>query len=76
MNSGQVSNVDRTFLDHPVYQLDLSANHGNSGGPVVDESGKVIGILTFGLGDLQIDRFNFAIRSEVVQAFIDEKLPK
>lgn len=76
MNSGQVSNVDRVFDGHPVYQLDLSANHGNSGAPVVDETGKVIGILTFGLGDLKIDRFNFAIRAQVAQAFIDEKLPK
>jgi hypothetical protein len=76
MNSGQISNINRVFRNHPVYQLDLSANHGNSGGPVVDELGKVIGILTFGLGEMKIDRFNFAIRSEIVQAFIDEKLPK
>lgn len=75
MNSGRISNTERTFAGNPVYQLDLSANHGNSGGPVVDESGRLIGILTFGLGDLDIDRFNFAIRVEAVRAFVKEHLP-
>jgi hypothetical protein len=75
MNTGMVSNTDRTFQGNPVYQLGATANHGNSGGPVVDESGRLVGILTFGLGDLKIDRFNFAIRSDEVLEFVEKAMP-
>lgn len=74
MNSGRISNTDRTYKNNPVYQLDVSANHGNSGGPVVDEAGRLVGVLTFGLGDLDIDRFNFAITNDAVQGFLDQKM--
>jgi len=30
------------------YQLNISINHGNSGGPTIDSSGKVIGVATLG----------------------------
>lgn len=74
MNSGLVSNTDRTFKNNPVYQLDVSANHGNSGGPVVDETGQLVGILTFGLGDFDLDKFNFAIQVETVAEFVQEHI--
>jgi len=71
MNSGRVSNTNRTFNNNPVYQLDVSANHGNSGGPVVDESGRLVGILTFGMNDFDKDRFNFAITVEAANDFVE-----
>jgi len=74
MNSGRVSNTDRTFKGNPVYQLDVSANHGNSGGPVVDEAGRLVGILTFGLKALDMDRFNLAIKVEAVHGFVQKEL--
>jgi len=74
MNSGRISNNDRIFQGNPVYQLDVSANHGNSGGPVVDDSGRLVGILTFGLKDLDIDRFNFAIKGEAVRDFVKKEM--
>ncbi len=78
MNSGMVSNTDRVYSsdgkDNPVYQLDVSANHGNSGGPVVDEAGRLVGILTFGQSHLGKDRFNFAITAEAAQGFIQKQL--
>ena len=74
MNSGSVSNTDLIFLGNPCYQLDASANHGNSGGPVLDAQGRVVGILTSGLGDFGIDRFNFAIQIDAIWQFLSDKL--
>ena len=74
MNSGLISNNKRLYDDNPVYQLDVAANHGNSGGPVVDQTGQLVGILTFGLSHLKLDKFNFAIRVETVAEFVQEHI--
>lgn len=74
LNSGRISNTDRNFNGNPVFQLDVSANHGNSGGPVVDSSGRLVGVMTFGLGSLDIDRFNFAIKVDTTKHFVEESL--
>ncbi|MBN8459847.1 MAG: trypsin-like peptidase domain-containing protein [Verrucomicrobia bacterium] len=74
LNTGRISNTDRIFRNNPVYQLDVSANHGNSGGPVVDQAGHLVGILTFGLNDLDKDRFNFAITGKAAKEFVDKHL--
>lgn len=74
MNSGLISNNQRTFSGNPVYQLDVSANHGNSGGPVVDQTGQLVGILTFGLGDIKLDKFNFAITADTAADFVRENI--
>lgn len=34
-----------------LYKVDIVSNRGNSGGPLVDESGNLVGILTFGTGN-------------------------
>jgi len=74
MNSGLISNNKRLYDNNPVYQLDVAANHGNSGGPVVDQTGQLVGILTFGLSHLQLDKFNFAITVETVADFVQEHM--
>ena len=59
ITQGIVSGVDRVFDDQKFYQIDAAVNPGNSGGPVVDHTGEVIGIVTFQFNDLQA--LNFAI---------------
>jgi len=74
MNSGMVSNTERTVYNIPCYQLDVTVNRGNSGGPVILKNGHAIGILTFKERDPDIDRFNFAVRIDVIREFLSREL--
>ena len=49
VTSGIVSALNRNIMDTPFddfVQTDASINHGNSGGPLVDKDGRVIGLAT------------------------------
>jgi S1-C subfamily serine protease len=53
LSSGVVSGLDRSYhvpdstqVIHGLIQFDAAANPGNSGGPLVDRSGRVVGIVT------------------------------
>ncbi|GMO55205.1 MAG: S1C family serine protease [Termitinemataceae bacterium] len=59
---GIVSATGRRFLQiGDVIQIDAAVNHGNSGGPVVDTSGKLLGVVFAGADQFQ--GLNFAIPS-------------
>jgi len=63
VTSGIVSALSRRFLQiGDVYQIDAAVNHGNSGGPVIDSDGRLVGIVFAGLDQLQ--GLNFAIPSD------------
>ena len=49
-------------------QTDTALNHGNSGGPLFDQCGQVVGVVDFGLRDTQ--GLNFAIASSNAEGFI------
>lgn len=50
-------------------QTDTSLNHGNSGGPLIDNCGKVIGINEIAIS--QSDGLNFAISSDTAKNYVD-----
>ena len=54
-----------------IIQFDAALNFGNSGGPLIDNSGCVVGINT--LKYTNAEGLSFAISSEVIQRFIDKK---
>ncbi|GMO33667.1 MAG: S1C family serine protease [Termitinemataceae bacterium] len=60
---GIVSALGRRFLQlGDVIQIDAAVNHGNSGGPVVDSQGRLVGVVFAGTDTFQ--GLNFAIPAE------------
>ncbi len=58
-----------------VLQIDAAITHGNSGGPVFDEKGSVVGVVTFGSLDEQgsmVQGMNFAIPVSIVKEFLHD----
>lgn len=70
MTKGIVSALDRKIGKNSYIQIDASVNSGNSGGPLVDESGNVIGIITLKASDAE--GIGFAIGIKDIQSFIKE----
>ena len=68
-NTGMVSNIYPGDSGRPILQTQIPLNPGNSGGPVLDRSGRVVGIVTAGLMDS--NAINFAIRSDVAIRGLD-----
>jgi S1-C subfamily serine protease/preprotein translocase subunit SecE len=65
--AGQVSAKDKkSEQGSPLIQINAAALPGNSGGPVVDRNGKIIGLLTAG----PTEQLNFAVPSSTVQEFV------
>ncbi|MBB3110855.1 S1-C subfamily serine protease [Paenibacillus phyllosphaerae] len=59
-----------------IMQVDAAMTHGNSGGPVFNEQGDVIGIATFGSIDssngAEVQGMNFVIPVSIAKQFLNE----
>ena len=65
------------WSSYDAFQMDVYINHGNSGGPLVDERGNLIGINASGAVDEQgkSEGVNFAITSaELIKALDSERI--
>ncbi|MBR3864774.1 MAG: trypsin-like peptidase domain-containing protein [Clostridia bacterium] len=71
ITSGIISDKARaqSGLSYPYIMTDAAANHGNSGGPLFNEYGEVIGVLVAGIENAK--GMNFAIPSDVAKQFIE-----
>ena len=57
-----------------ILQTDAAINGGNSGGPLIEKSGCVVGMNTMGVGEYD-SGLNFAISNKVLNRFIKKFLP-
>ncbi len=73
---GYVSNANTVFeyTGQPAIQHDAATNHGNSGGPLINKYGEVIGINTWGLGDYDRDGMGFAVKMTTLERYNMEYL--
>ena len=69
MTKGIISALDRKLGQNTYIQIDASVNSGNSGGPLVNESGGVIGIITLKASDAE--GIGFAINTKDINNFIE-----
>ena len=70
ITSGIISDAKRAMpgLSYPYIMTDAAANHGNSGGPLLNEAGEVIGVLVAGIDNAK--GMNYAIPINMVKKFI------
>jgi S1-C subfamily serine protease len=81
LSVGYVSALAGLGDDHRYVQISAPVQPGNSGGPLLDASGHLVGIVTAKLNAVHVARFtgdipqnvNFAINAEVARAFLDGK---
>ncbi|NPV90989.1 MAG: trypsin-like serine protease [Firmicutes bacterium] len=59
-----------------IMQIDAPTTHGNSGGPVFNDKGEVVGIVTFGSIDFgtgqEVQGMNFAVPISIANQFLNE----
>jgi serine protease Do len=75
---GTVSSLSGIGSDSRKFQFTAAVQPGNSGGPVIDTDGNIVGVVQARLDDLEIlkttnslpQNVNFAIRSELLNAFL------
>ncbi|MDR3123218.1 MAG: S1C family serine protease [Treponema sp.] len=73
VTQGIVSALGRRFLQiGDVIQIDAAINHGNSGGPVLDAGGRLVGIVFAGVE--QFEGLNFAVPAERLAAALPAML--
>jgi hypothetical protein len=81
LSSGNVSALAGLRDDPRYLQISAPVQPGNSGGPLLDSSGHLIGVVTAKLNAALVAAFtgdipqnvNFALKAEVARAFLDTK---
>ena len=81
LSVGNVSALAGLRDDSRYLQISAPVQPGNSGGPLLDASGHLVGIVTAKLDAIRLARFtgdipqnvNFALKAEVARTFLDSK---
>ena len=77
MSSGHVSALDRVINTQEsekinMFQIDAAVNEGNSGGPVYNAMGEVVGIVTAKYSSSGVEGLGFAIPINDIKAIADD----
>ena len=86
MTSGMVSALDRDITTYEsstgtsntinMFQIDAAVNSGNSGGPVYNDRGQVIGIVTAKYSDSGVEGLGFAVPINDALAIAEDLITK
>ena len=79
VTGGQVNSLAGILNDPSLLQFSAPIQPGNSGGPLIDRSGSVVGVVVSKVNVLKLEKFtgdmaqnvNFAIKPEVLRLFLD-----
>lgn len=62
-------NTTNTF---DLLQIDASVDHGNSGGPIINSDGELVGVATYGIGASSSGNYNAGVSSTEVDRFLSD----
>jgi S1-C subfamily serine protease len=68
---GNISSLTGLMNDSTKLQLTAPIQHGNSGGPLLDKNGEVIGVVYAQLNNNIAQNVNLAIKANLVKMFLD-----
>ncbi|MFN7946099.1 MAG: trypsin-like peptidase domain-containing protein [Blastocatellia bacterium] len=72
-NDGSISAKKNSADGAPILQTNTNTTHGNSGGPVINDKGEVIGLLTFRgntVNGQEVQGFNFIVPTSTALEFV------
>ncbi|WP_318507174.1 trypsin-like peptidase domain-containing protein [Bacillus sp. T3] len=70
MNSGEISATSKKLeTGTSVIQINAATSTGNSGGPVINDKGEIVGLLTFGS---ELTGFDFMMPVNTVKEFVNQ----
>ena len=67
--SGTVTSLAGLGDNYAEFQTDAALNSGNSGGPIINEKGNVIGVAVSKWQEEGVESFNFGVKSSILRIF-------
>lgn len=67
--TGSVTALAGLGDNYAEFQTDAALNSGNSGGPIINEMGNVVGVAVSKIQEEGVESFNFGIKSSVLKVF-------
>lgn len=67
---GTVSSTKGPADDAQAFQISIPVQHGNSGGPIADQLGRVVGVVSFGLRGTSVENVSWGVKGNLASALL------